>query len=231
MTRSSNSSIRELSELRDRARVFVDRGAAGLTLAGMLECYRGGSALVLAIPAGGVPVAAEIASSLGLALEVAPVSKVLLPWTSEAGYGAVAFDGTVSIDEGAVVRYGLTEDQVVRGVAEARKKVERRMARLLAGRALPDFAHRTVIVVDDGIAAGSTMRTAIAAVRQQGPRELVVAVPTGHERALSAIAERVDCVYCANIRSGLMFAVADAYEQWRDVSEDEVARILLSHDQ
>jgi putative phosphoribosyl transferase len=179
MTHSGNSSIRELSELRDRARVFVDRGAAGLTRASMLECYRGGSALVLAIPAGGVPVAVAIASSLGLALEVGPVSKVLSPWTSKAGYGAVAFDGTVSIDEGAVVRYGLTEDQVVRGVAEARKKVERRMVRLRAGRALPDFADRTVILVDDGIAAGSTMRTAIAAVRRQAPPELVVAVPHG----------------------------------------------------
>lgn len=223
---TQSSAIRELRELRDRARVFVDRSAAGLVLAGMLEGYRGGCALVLAIPAGGVPVAVQIATSLGLALEVAPVSKVLLPWTTEAGYGAVAFDGSAWIDEGAVVRFGLTEQQVVHGVAEARDKVERRTARLRAGRALPELAGRDVIVVDDGIAAGSTTRTAIAAVRRHKPREIVIAVPTAHEHALSAIVKLVDCVYCANIRSGHVFAVADAYEQWRDISEDEVAGML-----
>ena len=223
---SRKTPIQELPELRDRARVFRDRTAAGAALAVMLEGYRGGSSVVLGIPAGGVPVAAAISGSLGLALEVAPVSKVLLPWTTEAGYGAVAFDGTVWVNEGAVVRYDLTEDQVVQATAEARAKVERRMAILRGGRALPSLAQRTVIIVDDGIAAGSTLRTAIAAVRRHAPREIVVAVPTAHDHALRSIADVADAVYCANVRSGLMFAVADAYEEWRDLSDAEVARVL-----
>jgi predicted phosphoribosyltransferase len=86
---------------------FRDRQAAGARLAGMLERYRDSDAVVLAIPAGGVPVGAAIAKALGLQLQVAPVSKVLFPWTTEGGYGAVAFDGSVWIDEGAVENYGL----------------------------------------------------------------------------------------------------------------------------
>jgi predicted phosphoribosyltransferase len=171
-------------------------------------------------------VAAEIATSLGLTLDVVPVSKVLLPWTTESGYGAVAFDGSVWIDDEARERWGLTREQVDQGIAEARAKVERRMLRLRGARALPGVAGRPVILVDDGIAAGSTMRTAIAALRKLKPAEIAVAVPTAHERALEAIAKLADRVCCANVRGGFSFAVADAYEIWRDLTEDEIAAML-----
>ncbi|MBI2317426.1 MAG: phosphoribosyltransferase [Betaproteobacteria bacterium] len=195
-------------------------------LAGMLERYRGSEALVLAIPSGGVPVAAEIAKSLGLTLDVVPVSKVLLPWTTESGYGAVAFDGSVWIDDEARSRWNLTREQMDQGINEARVKVARRNFRLRGGRALPAVADRPVILVDDGIAAGSTMRTAIAALRKHQPAQIVVAVPTAHREALDAIARLADQVCCANVRGGFSFAVADAYEIWRDLSEDEVAAVL-----
>jgi predicted phosphoribosyltransferase len=198
-----------------------------VALAGMLQGYHGTNALVLAIPAGGVPVAAEIAARLALPAEIAPVSKVLLPWTTEAGCGAVAFDGTVWLDDEAVQRFGLTQEQVGHGVAEARAKVERRMARLHAGRPIPGMNGRPVILVDDGIAAGSTMRTAVAAVRQQAAFPIIVAVPTGHERAVETIVEVADEVYCANIRGGYSFAVAAAYDEWSDVSEDEITDISI----
>src|SRR5205807_540289 len=97
-------------------KMFRDRMAAGERLAAMLEQYRGSDALVLAIPAGGVPVAAAIARSLGLALEVAPVSKVLFPWTTESGYGAVAFDASVWIDEAMAARAHLTRGQMEKGI-------------------------------------------------------------------------------------------------------------------
>jgi len=83
-----------------------------------------------------------------------------------------------------------------------------------------------VILVDDGIAAGSTMRTAIAALRKHHPSEIVVAVPTAHDTSLGTISKIVDRVVCANIRGGFSFAVADAYEIWRDLQEDEVAAML-----
>lgn len=208
--------------------MFRDRAHAGEVLAGMLEAYRGSGALVLAIPAGGVPVAAEIARRLGLALDVAVVSKILLPWTTEAGFGAVAFDGSVWIKEEDVRDYHLSRADVQRSTASARDKVERRLKRLRGERPLPSFAARPLIVVDDGIAAGSTLRTAIAALRRQGASEIVVAVPTGHLRSVQIIAELADAVYCANIRGGSRYAVADAYAEWRDLDEDEVAAILAS---
>jgi putative phosphoribosyl transferase len=218
--------LRELRELRGRAPVFRDRAAAGRELARQLESYRGSAALVLAIPSGGVPVAAEIATALALPLDAVPVSKVLLPWTTESGYGAVAFDGSVWIDHTAAEAWGLAQTQIDAAVSAARAKVERRNHRLRRGCALPEVAGRTVILVDDGIAAGSTMRTAIAALRKHAPARIVVAVPTAHESALAAIENLAEEVCCANVRGGFRFAVADAYENWRDLGEDEVAAIL-----
>lgn len=205
---------------------FRDRAAAGRELARILEKFRGSDAVVLAIPAGGVPVATEIARSLGLPLEVAPVSKVLFPWTTEGGYGAVAFDGTAWIDKTAVENFQLDTKQVENGIAQARAKVERRNTRLRGAKPLPDLANRTAILVDDGIAAGSTMRTAIAALRKLGAGNIVVAVPTAHERSLEALRKLADNIVCPDIRGGMRFAVADAYEEWRDLSDDEVEAML-----
>ena len=205
---------------------FRDRASAGERLAGLIGKYKGSDATVLAIPAGGVPVAAAIARALNLPMQVAPVSKVLLPWTTESGYGAVAFDGTVWLDQAAVERYGLKKEQVDEAIAEARAKVERRRARFC--QAPLDFKRKSVILVDDGIAAGSTMRTAIAALRKLGAARVVVAVPTGHSRSLEALRTLADEIVCANVRGGPSFAVADAYEEWHDLSDDEVEAMLRS---
>jgi putative phosphoribosyl transferase len=209
-----------------KMKMFRDRRAAGERLAAMLEQYRGSDALVLAIPAGGVPVAAAIARALGLAVEVAPVSKVLFPWTTESGYGAVAFDGSVWIDDSAAAHWELTPEQIEKGIAEARAKVERRNARLRYGRPVHDLAGRSVILVDDGIAAGSTMRAAIAALRKLGAADVVVAVPTASRNAAQVICGLADAIHCPDIRGGPSFAVADAYEEWRDLPDEEIEAIL-----
>src|SRR5438270_9015536 len=125
---------------------FRDRTHAGRELANMLEELRGTAALVVAIPAGGVPVAAAIATQLGLPLDVLPVSKVLYPWTTEAGYGAVAFDGSVWLDDSRMQGHGLEPAQIEHAIAEARAKVERRMLRLRAGRPGLALEGRLVII-------------------------------------------------------------------------------------
>ena len=210
---------------------FRDRGHAGRELAKMLEEFRGAAALVLAIPAGGVPVAAAIAAELGLPLDVAPVSKVLYPWTTESGYGAVAFDGSMWLDESRMSGHGLSPAQVERAVSEARAKVERRLARLRGSRRPLALEGRAVIAVDDGIAGGATMRTAIAALRRAGAATIVVAVPTAHKNALDAISKLADAVYCANVCGGASFAVADAYSEWRDLGDDEIEALLQNRAQ
>ena len=217
-----------LPELRGRTRVFRDRTHAGAVLAGMLGELRGTGALVLAVPAGGVPVAAELARRLGLPLDVAVVSKITLPWNTEAGYGAVAFDGTIRINEPLVARAGLSARQVEAGIEETLAKVQRRVRSFRGARPPPDLPGRPAVLVDDGLASGFTMATAVAALRKAGAERLYVAVPTAHEEAAGRLAPGVDAVYVANLRSGPVFAVADAYERWRDVPEDEARKILLA---
>jgi len=224
--RRPQPTLTELPELRDRVHVFRDRADAGHVLAEMLAAYRGSAAIVMAIPAGGVAVGAALARDLGLPLDVAVVSKATLPWNTEAGYGAVAFDGTVLLNDDLLAQLNLTEAEVQQGIAAARAKVSRRLRRLRGDRPLPSFAGRTVILVDDGIASGFTLRAAIQAVRQAGAEPLVLAVPTAHRQSLQAVIGLVEAVYCPNVRGGWGFAVADAYQRWSDVDEAEVAAIL-----
>ena len=151
---------------------------------------------------------------------------MLLPWTTESGFGAVAFDGSMWVNRDEVRRFGLSEADVERAAAEARAKVERRLAKLRGGRSTFALNGRTVIVVDDGIAAGLTMRAAEAALRRLDTGRIVIAVPTGSARSVEHVAAIADEVCCANLRHGPSFAVADAYERWYDLTEDEVAAIL-----
>jgi predicted phosphoribosyltransferase len=192
----------------------------------MLEEHAGSSAQVMAVPAGGVPVGAEVATRLSLALDVAVVSKITLPWNTEAGYGAVAFDGTVRIHHALTAAVGLGEAQIRKGIEHTTARVERRVKRLRGDRPWPDLRGRPVIVVDDGVASGFTMLVALEALRGTGADRLVVAVPTAPDGTVARLAERADSVYCANVREGTPFAVADAYEEWTDLSEEEAARIL-----
>ena len=225
-TVAAGMNIRLNQALTDRVRVFRDRSHAGAILAEMLEEFRRSDALVIAIPSGGVPVAAEIAGRLGLELDVMPVSKILYPWTTESGFGAVAFDGTTWIDKNAVRYYGLDGKTVAAATAEATEKIQRRIGLFRGDRPFPQTTDRSVILVDDGIAGGYTMRAGIAALNKAGTKEIAVAVPTASTGSLQEIAQRVDTVYCANMRGGPHFAVADAYENWTDVDEARAVAIF-----
>jgi putative phosphoribosyl transferase len=214
--------IIERTELHNQSQVFRDREQAGKVLAQMMEEYRGSQAIVLGIPAGGVPVAGEIAKRLALSLDVAVVSKITLPWNTEAGYGAVAFDGTVRLNQGLIARLSLTQEEVEKGLTETRAKVRRRVRLFRGDQPLPLLLERPVVLVDDGLASGFTMLVAVEAITKAQASPVVVAVPTAHSLAVERIATEVDRLYCANIRSGLRFAVAEAYEYWSDVTEEEV---------
>jgi len=222
------SDIREIRMLHERTTVFRDRADGGEILSELLAPLRTVRPLVLGIPAGGVPVAARVAQKLGCCLDVAVVSKVTVPWNTEAGYGAVAFDGTVRLNESLLACLGLSEEQVRQGVERTREKVRRRVELFRGDRPFPDLAGRTVILVDDGLASGFTMQVAVEALRNAGAGRIVAAVPTGHLEAVRKLAEHADQVCCANIRSGWSFAVAAAYRHWRDVSERQAASILAS---
>ena len=220
--------IVDLSELRGRMTVFRDRDHAGTILVDMLRGLPSSDALVMAIPAGGVPVARVLANHLGLPMDVTVVSKITLPWNREAGYGAVAFDGTVRLNKELVVRIGLSDEEIRVGIDETSSKVARRVRELRGDLSFPDISARPVLLVDDGLASGFTMRVAVEALRKAGGNRIVVAVPTGHQQSVEGMADKVEIIYCANVRGGRSFAVADAFEQWTDVGEEEVLAILSS---
>jgi putative phosphoribosyl transferase len=222
--------IIERDGLRNRTRVFRDRAHAGAVLAEMLapSFDRRENALVLAIPAGGVPVAAPIARRLVLPLDLAVVSKITLAWNTETGYGAVAFDGSVCLNDALTRQIRLSAAEVESGVARTRDKVARRNATLREGRSYAALTGSDVVLVDDGLASGFTLRAAVAAVRATGAATISVAVPTAHESSARSIAASVEALYCPNVRAGRSYAVADAYQQWSDVDEDTVRAILAT---
>ena len=216
----------ELPALHNRLSVFRDRTHAGEVLADMLSAYRGSNALVLGIPAGGAPVAAAIARALALPLDVAVVSKLTLPWNTETGYGALTFDGTLRLNEMLMARAGLSEADIEAGKARAQEKVARRMKLLRGDRPFPDLSQCSAILVDDGLASGFTLMVAIEALRHQNAKEIVVAVPTAHAESAARIAPLVEALYCPNLREGTSFAVADAYQEWSDVAEEDLVTLL-----
>ena len=223
-----NNKLYDLPQLRQRVGVFRDRKHAGQILAEMLQEWKGSKAVVLAVPSGGVPVAVEVAGVLGLSLDVAVVSKILLPRNTEAGFGAVSFDGTVWINKEFVDYFGLDQSAIEQQTQAALEKVQRRVKLFRADRSWPDLKNQPVILVDDGIAAGSTLRVALMALHHIGARKIIVAVPTAHQESLVHIMDRVDALYCANIRGGPQFSVAAAYQYWDDVDENDARRMLTS---
>ncbi len=226
MKKREIAGIHERPDLNNRMAVFRDRGHAGQVLGDMLVPCPIENGIVLAIPAGGVPVGTAMAGRLGLPLDLSIVSKITLPWNTEAGYGAVAFDGTYRLNNALIAQLPLLEHQIREGIRKTRSKVERRSETFRGDRPFPDVKGRPVILVDDGLASGFTMRTSIEALRKAGADNLIVAVPTAHDRAVTEMAPLAEAVFCANIRKGGRFAVAEAYEHWYDVSEEEVMAML-----
>jgi predicted phosphoribosyltransferase len=216
----------DLPDMREKIQVFADRKHAGRILGDMLRSFRGSNGILLAIPAGGLPVAVAVQQKIGLELEVAVVSKITLPWNTEAGYGAVAFDGTIRLNEAMLAHLHLGEDQIQEGQTNTLKKVNRRVKRLRGDKPFPELIDRPVVLVDDGLASGFTLLVAVEAVRKAGAASMTVAVPTGHLESINRVVEQVEAIYCPNIRSGMRFAVADAYQCWSDVTEEELLKLL-----
>ena len=212
---------------RERRFVFSDRRDAGRQL-GEYICLHleSPSPVVVAIPAGGIPVGKEVALALGAPFELAVVRKIQIPGNTEAGFGAVTWDGAVLINEALRAALGLSEREVDAAVTLTRKNVRDRIERYTGGRSFPDLTGKTAILVDDGLASGFTMLAAIQSIRTYRPARIVVAVPTASAASAEHVAGEADQVICLNIRSGGRFAVAEAYEHWYDLDDREVMREL-----
>lgn len=223
--RKSGKLIEE-PRLRNKTFVFEDRPHAGTVLAEKLKDYAGTNAVIFAIPAGGVPVAAVLATRLQVPLEVLVVRKIHIPWNKEAGFGALSGDGTILFNEPLLALLGLTQEEIERCIAAEKEEIKKRLKLFRDDKPFPDITGKTAIVVDDGLASGFTMLVALSSLRKKEPKELVVAVPTASMSALQTIGPEADTIVCLNVRAGRTFAVADAYKKWYDLGNKDVVAIL-----
>lgn len=204
---------------------FGDRSEAGRKLAQMLRDYAAAAPIVLALPRGGVPVAYEIASALGAPLDVCVVRKVGVPWHPELGLGAVAEGGYLHLSEDMVEGLGVPKEQLDELIATKRAEVEERVRRFRGDRPAPELHGRTVIVVDDGIATGGTVRAALRAIRAAGPKHVILAVPVASPDVLASLEPEVDRIVCP-LEPMDLYAIGLWYEDFRQVDDDEVAQLL-----
>jgi putative phosphoribosyl transferase len=205
---------------------FRDRRQAGQLLAQQLLHYKSqGDVIVLALPRGGVPVAYEIAQSLQVPLDVFVVRKLGVPWQPELAMGAIASDGVEILNDDVVTSYGISPE-LIRAVAQKeREELQRRLAQYRGTRPLPQLSNHTVILVDDGLATGSTMRAAVAAVRHEQPKTVVVAVPVAARTTCQEFQKEVDEIVCLRTPPGFM-AVGAWYEDFSQTTDQEVRELL-----
>ena len=205
--------------------MFADRTDAGKQLAKKLEKYQNQDTLILAIPRGGVPVAIEIAKHLYAELSMIIARKLPFPFNPESGFGAVAEDGSTIILHSAAAN--LSQERVDLIIEDQKREITRRIKILRSGNPLPNMQGRMVILVDDGIAMGSTMRAAIKTCKKHNPGKLIVASPVGSPEVARALQFK-DAVDETIILEKPKFfrSVSQVYEHWHDVADHEVLAIM-----
>jgi putative phosphoribosyl transferase len=209
--------------------VFSNRTEAGRLLAAALAAYKGEPVVVLAIPRGGLPVAREVAEALGAPLDIVVVRKLGAPGQPELGIGAVV-DGDhprAIFNREVIESLGVDDDYINREIERQLKEIKRRESEYRGTEAAVPLAGKTVIVVDDGIATGSSVRAALRGVRRAKPRQVVLAVPVAPAETLEALRDDADKIVCLETPENF-FAVGQFYRDFHQVSDDEVKRILAA---
>ena len=209
-------------------RPFRNRQHAGEILATNLVAYAGrDDVLVLGLPRGGVPVAFEVARALHVPLDVFTVRKLGVPGHEELAFGAVATGGVRILDSDLIDALGLPAHLIDQITVRERHELERRERAYRGDRPIPAMTGKTVIVVDDGLATGASMRAAVQALRALGPARIVVAVPTGAGQTCDALRRHVDALVCVTMPDPF-YAVSTQYEDFQPTSDEEVCHLLAT---
>ena len=206
---------------------FRNRRDAGRRLAAELRTYANRSdVIVLALPRGGVPVGYEVAMALDVPLDVFVVRKLGLPWHEELAMGALASGGVRILDDDLIRVARVSTEDIERVTAAEQVELERRERRYRGDRPFPDLTGKTVLLVDDGLATGSTMRAAVAALRQEVPRRIVVAVPVAAPATCDAFRDIADDIVCA-VTPEPFRAVGLWYDDFSQTTDEEVHELLV----
>ncbi|MGN6652799.1 phosphoribosyltransferase [Trinickia sp.] len=205
--------------------LFKDRQEAGRMLADRLRGEADASALVLALPRGGVSVAFEVAMALGAELDVLPVRKIGVPGQKELAMGAIASGGALHIDRDTMRAVHISQAQFDGVLAQERAELTRREALYRGNRAPVRVEGRTVVLIDDGMATGATMKAAIESVRARQPARIVAALPVAPIGIETEFADIVDAFVCI-AQPTLFFSVGQHYDDFREIADDEVRTLL-----
>lgn len=207
---------------------FADRRDAGRQLARRLapDYADRTDVVVLALPRGGVPVAYEVARSIGAPLDVLVVRKLGVPFQPELAFGAVGGDVVVLIPE-VIRQTGLTDEEIEECLARERREMERRERAFRLGRPAVEVEGKTAIVVDDGIATGATVRAAVRVLRRQRAARVIVAIPFAPPSSLAELRQEADTVVCLHAPSDF-YAVGQGYRSFPQLSDEEVRQLLRS---
>lgn len=205
--------------------MFKDRVEAGQRLAWALSDYKGKDAVVLAIPRGGVVVGHQVAEELGAPLDIIVPRKIGAPGNPELAIGAVTQDGSLMLDPRLVEILGVPEGYIEEEARRQMDEIARRMSKYRGERPRPDLEGKIVILVDDGIATGATIRAAITSIRKQRPALLVVAVPVGPPREMENLKGEVDRVVCL-MTPEPFYAIGQFYGDFSQTSDEEVNELL-----
>lgn len=203
--------------------MFLNREDAGNKLAKALKKYKLKHPLVLGIPRGGVEVGYHVAVELNSDFDIIVIRKLGHPQQPEAAFGALAEDGSLYLDPWS--KKYLTKDMIENVIAREKKEIRRRIKTYREGEELPDFKGRTIILVDDGIATGSTVFAAINMCRKLNPRKLIVAAPVSARSQVSKLAVKADEVVVLDKKRNLM-AVSQAYKNFANLSDNEVTHFM-----
>jgi len=206
--------------------IFENRFDAGRKLAEELAEYANRPVVVLGIPNGGVAVALSVALALDAELDMVISRKIPLPLSPEGGFGSVTDDGTTILNEDVVKNAGLSQQQINYQVSQVRADIRDRSLLYHRDRPPLPVSGKTVIIVDDGLASGYTMRAAIESIRHRKPETVIAAVPVGPEAVVNELKEVADKVVTCAVGSQSRFYVADYYRYWHDISDSEVLHCI-----
>jgi len=198
---------------------------AGKRLAAALTSFKSKDAIVLVIPRGGIVVGFEIAKAIGAPLDIIVPRKIGAPDNPELAIGAVAEDGTTILNERLVADLGVSEDFIKNESERQRAEIERRLASYRNDVPYPSLKNRVVIIVDDGIATGYTMKAALASVRKKGAKSVVIAIPVGPPSTIKELERVTDHVICLYTPEEF-YAIGEFYEDFSQTTDEEVKRLF-----